>query len=97
MAGHSRKEYIVIFVVLTVLTAIEVGIKYMSVGRSMMITGLVALALAKATCVALFYMHLKSETRSLKMVVGIPMLFPALYAVVLIVESIARSAMTWAT
>ena len=33
----------------------------------------------------------------LKLVVGIPMLFPALYAVVLIVESVARSAMTWAT
>ena len=97
MAGHSRKEYIVIFFVLTVLTAIEVGIKYMSVSRSMMITGLIALALAKAVCVALFYMHLKSETRSLKLVVGIPMLFPALYAVVLIVESIARSAWTWAT
>ena len=39
-------------------------------------------------------MHLKSETRSLKMVIAIPMMFPALYAVVLIVESIARSAFT---
>jgi hypothetical protein len=39
-------------------------------------------------------MHLKNETRSLKMVVGLPMCFPALYAVVLIIESIARSAFT---
>jgi caa(3)-type oxidase subunit IV len=92
--GHSKKEYIVIFVVLTVLTGIEVGMKYMSIGRSVLIGGLIALALAKATCVALFYMHLKSETRSLKLVVGLPMLFPALYAVVLIIESIARSAFT---
>jgi caa(3)-type oxidase subunit IV len=94
LAGHSKKEYIVIFFVLTVLTAIEVGLKYMPIARSMMIGGLIALALAKATCVAMFYMHLKSETRSLKLVVGIPMLFPALYAVVLIIESIARSAFT---
>jgi caa(3)-type oxidase subunit IV len=94
MAGHSKKEYIVIFFVLTVLTAVEVGLKYMPIARSMMIGGLITLALAKATCVAMFYMHLKSETRSLKLVVGIPMLFPALYAVVLIIESIARSAFT---
>jgi caa(3)-type oxidase subunit IV len=92
--GHSRKEYFIIFVVLTVLTGIEVGMKYMAIPRGVLIGGLIALALAKATCVALFYMHLKSETRSLKMVVGLPMLFPALYAVVLIIESIARSAFT---
>jgi caa(3)-type oxidase subunit IV len=93
--GHSKKEYVVVFFVLTILTAIEVAIKYMHLGRSMMIAGLIALALAKAVCVAMFYMHLKSETRSLKLVIGVPMLFPALYAVVLIVESIARSAFTW--
>lgn len=95
MSGaHSKKEYFVVFVVLTVLTAIEVAIKYMSISRSAMITGLIGLALSKAVCVAMFYMHLKSETRSLKLVIGVPMLFPALYAVVLIVESIARSAFT---
>jgi cytochrome c oxidase subunit 4 len=95
MSGaHSKKTYIVMFFVLTVLTGIEVGLKYMPISRGMLIAGLISLALAKATLVALFYMHLKSETRSLKMVVAIPMMFPALYAVVLIVESIARSAFT---
>jgi cytochrome c oxidase subunit IV len=95
MSGaHSRKEYIVMFFVLTVLTGIEVGLKYVPISRGMMIAGMIALALAKATLVALFYMHLKSETRSLKLVIAIPMLFPALYAVVLIVESIARSSFT---
>lgn len=93
MSGaHSRKTYLVMFAVLTLLTAVEVGLKYLPMARSMMIAGMISLALAKATLVALFYMHLKSETRSLKLVVGIPMLFPALYAVVLIIESIARSA-----
>ncbi len=94
MDGHSKKEYFVIFVVLTVLTAIEVGINYVGLSRGMKIAGLISLALAKAVLVAMFYMHLKSETKSLKLVIGIPMLFPALYAVVLIVESIARSAFT---
>lgn len=93
-AAHSKREYFIVFVVLTVLTALEIGVKYMHVSRSAMITALIGLALSKAICVALFYMHLKSETRSLKLVVGIPMLFPALYAVVLIVEAIARSVFT---
>lgn len=92
--GHSKKEYIVIFFVLTVLTGIEVALKYIPMPRGVMIGALISLALAKATIVALFYMHLKSETRSLKLVVGVPLVFPALYAVVLIIESIARSAFT---
>jgi cytochrome c oxidase subunit 4 len=95
MSGsHSRKDYIVMFFVLTFLTAVEVGIKYINISRSTLIGALIALALAKATLVALFYMHLKSETRSLKLVIAIPMVFPAIYAVVLIIESIARSAFT---
>lgn len=91
-AGHSKKQYLIMFVILTVLTAVEVGIKYIPMARGMMIGWLISLALAKASLVALFYMHLKDETKSLKLVVSFPMIFPALYAVVLIVESIARSA-----
>jgi cytochrome c oxidase subunit 4 len=94
MAAHSKKEYVIVFVLLTVLTALEVSIKYLSISRSAMITGLIGLALSKAILVALFFMHLKQETKSLKLVVGLPMLFPALYAVVLIVESIARGHFT---
>jgi cytochrome c oxidase subunit 4 len=94
MAAHSKKEYFIIFILLTVLTGIEVGITYMGLGRGLQIAGLILLALAKATLVAMFYMHLKSETRSLKLVIGIPMLFPALYAVVLVVEAIARAVAT---
>jgi caa(3)-type oxidase subunit IV len=94
MSAHSKKEYIVVFFVLTLLTAIELGIKYMSISRAAMITGLVGLAISKAICVAMFYMHLKSETRSLRLVIGVPLLFPFLYAAVLVAESIARSAFT---
>lgn len=95
MSGsHSKKQYLVMFVVLTVLTGLEVGVKYLGLPRGIMIGSLISLALGKAALVALFFMHLKNETRSLKMVVGLPMCFPALYAVVLIIESIARSAFT---
>jgi caa(3)-type oxidase subunit IV len=92
--GHSKKEYFVVFVVLTVLTAIEVAIKYLSISRAAMVTGLVGLAISKAICVAMFYMHLKSETRSLKLVVAVPMAFPLIYACVLIAEAMYRGALT---
>jgi caa(3)-type oxidase subunit IV len=49
------------------------------------------LALAKAGCVALFYMHLKHETKVMRWTVGLPLLFPALYAFILIAEGIYRS------
>jgi len=92
--GHSKKEYIIIMFVLAALTIVEVVIAKQLSGTTKN-AGLVVLALAKALLVALFYMHLKSETRSLKLVIGIPLLFPALYAAVLMAESVARSAYSW--
>ncbi len=45
------------------------------------------MAVTKAGFVAMYYMHLASERRALKLVVRIPMLFPPLYAVVLMLEA----------
>jgi cytochrome c oxidase subunit IV len=92
--SHSKKEYIIIMVVLAVMTLLEVGWAQWFHGMTKN-GGLVVMAIAKALIVALFYMHLKSETRSLKLIIGIPLLFPFLYAVVLMAESIARSAYSW--
>jgi cytochrome c oxidase subunit 4 len=92
-AGHhsSKKKYFVVFVALTALTLLEVAVaQVLKEQRGTMIALLVALALVKAGCVALYYMHLADERRGLKLTVGIPMLFPPIYAIVLIVEAIAR-------
>lgn len=95
MSGaHSKKTYIVMFFVLTVLTALEVGLKYLPISHGLMVLGLIAFALAKASLVALYFMHLKAETRTMRLVVGIPLMFPALYALVLVYESLARSLFT---
>src|SRR4051812_31320713 len=68
--GHKPniKEYLVIFVVLTVLTALEVAIANPSLGisKTLMRLGLVGMALSKAAIVGLYYMHLKHETRVLR-------------------------------
>ncbi len=88
MAHVNRKEYFVIFVLLFVLTILEVGLAYVpGIAKPLMVSGLILLAVVKATLVGLFYMHLKHETRVLKLTVLIPMLTPAVYAVVLIAEA----------
>lgn len=62
--GHaSLKTYIVIGVVLTVVTAIEVAIFYIPALAGVLIPTLLALSLGKFMLVVLFYMHLKFDSR----------------------------------
>jgi cytochrome c oxidase subunit 4 len=92
--GHAPniREYMVIFVVLAVLTVIEVAITRpeLHIARVPMTLALIGLALTKAAIVALYYMHLKHETKVLKMTVFLPMAAPTLYALVLITEAAWR-------
>lgn len=62
--GHSSlKTYIVIGVILTVVTAIEVAIFYIPALSGVLIPTLLALSLGKFMLVVLFYMHLKFDSR----------------------------------
>jgi cytochrome c oxidase subunit 4 len=94
--GHAHKpnirEYMVIFVVLAVLTVVEVAVTRpeLHVPHGPMTLALVGLALTKAAIVALYYMHLKLETKVLKMTVAFPMMAPTIYALVLISEAAWR-------
>lgn len=89
----NRKEYWKIFVVLAVLTVLEVGVAQLpGFSKRTIAVGLITLALTKAACVGLFYMHLKSETKVLKATVFLPFAAPAIYALVLISEAAWRLA-----
>jgi caa(3)-type oxidase subunit IV len=90
MAHINRKEYWTIFVVLFVLTILEVGVVYAHVPRTPLFLALAGLALVKASCVGLFFMHLKYETPILRRTVAIPMSIPAFYALFLIAEGAWR-------
>jgi|WetSurMetagenome_2_1015567.scaffolds.fasta_scaffold773330_1 caa(3)-type oxidase subunit IV len=68
---RSRPNYLGVFVVLTVLTAIEVGVTYLPLPR---VPILIPLALIKASLVALFYMHLKFDKRSFAVIFGMGLL-----------------------
>jgi cytochrome c oxidase subunit 4 len=56
----SRRTYVLVFVALAALTAVEISVTYLPIPRAPV---LVPLALVKAGLVALFYMHLKYDRR----------------------------------
>jgi cytochrome c oxidase subunit IV len=88
--GHaSRKTYWMVFAALAVLTVLEIIVATPSVGvpKKPMVLALITMAVSKAALVGLFFMHLKSEQRALKLTVALPFFFPALYAVILIAEA----------
>lgn len=89
--AHKRHtvEYVVIFVILAVLTVLELFIPGLDTKYAYKAAGLIGLAAAKAFVVAYFYMHLKEERGWLKFIAAIP-LVAAVFAVALILESTFR-------
>ncbi len=89
----SRKQYLMVFAALTILTVLEVGIVYIpGISKFGLGSALVLLAVAKAWTVGWFFMHLNHETRHLKLTVALPFFFPAIYAFGLIAEATWRLA-----
>lgn len=95
MSDHNHahkshtKEYVIVFFVLTFLTLLELAIPGLKTEYHYKAIGLVGLAMGKACIVAYFYMHLKEETRWMKLIAAIP-LSAALYAAALILEAMYR-------
>jgi cytochrome c oxidase subunit IV len=84
--GHaSLRTYIVIGVILTVVTAIEVAIFYIPALAGVLIPTLLALSLGKFMLVVLFYMHLKFDSRIFWRVFFGPLVLALLVVVGLIV------------
>lgn len=82
-AAESHPNYMGVFVGLTVLTLVEVGVAFLGFSEIVTILILVALALWKAALVALYYMHLRYESRRLVLMVLVP--FPLALILVLAV------------
>jgi cytochrome c oxidase subunit 4 len=87
-----RAQYVVVFVVLGVLTLVELAVaRTAGISRPAVVVALVALAIAKAALIALFYMHLRFETRILRLTVLGPLVAPAIYGIVLVAEASVRA------
>ena len=90
-AMSKRKQYMMVFFSLIVLTILELAVVKVDVSKALMISALIGLAIAKAAAVALYFMHLRDEKRPLRWIVGGTLLsFPPLYAFVLIAEALYR-------
>jgi len=75
--AHAEPNYIAIFIYLAVLTAVELLVYAMGFTMVLKVGLLVALALAKAVLVAMYFMHLSFERRGLWIIAGIPLVLVA--------------------
>jgi len=93
-AGHPN--YMAIFWWLLALTIVEVGLGVMSTGAGaahiLKIGSLVVLALVKAALVAMYFMHLRFEKRTLALIAGTPLVLCVLLMLLLLPDSSARHA-----
>jgi caa(3)-type oxidase subunit IV len=70
--AHSHHNYIKIFVILSVLTVIEIGITFLGLPKMLLASLLIILAVWKAALVAMHFMHLKMEKMTLSLVAIVP-------------------------
>ena len=70
--AHSASAYIKIFYLLLVLTIVEVAIVYLGLPKMLLAALLVGSAVWKAALVAMHFMHLKLEKRTLAVVALAP-------------------------
>ena len=66
--AHKEPNYIGVFWWLLVLTVMEVAVVYMPLAKMVIAILLVAMAISKASLVALYFMHLKFERFTLALV-----------------------------
>lgn len=74
MSAAKRSKYLTVFAALAVFTVVEVAVAFTAIAKSTQVVLLVALALVKASLVALYYMHLRSEGPVLKVIAAFPLL-----------------------
>jgi caa(3)-type oxidase subunit IV len=71
---HAEPNYMAVFYWLAALTAIEVGAVYLPLTKLAVGTILVVLAFTKAALVALYFMHLKFERRTMLLIAATPVI-----------------------
>ena len=82
-ARERWKIYSVVFVALFVLTILELYVGDLVEGKNPQVAALIALMMAKAILVVLYYMHLRWESRVLRWLVLLPF-FAAIFFVTIL-------------
>jgi cytochrome c oxidase subunit 4 len=81
------KIYVGVFVALAVVTGIEVAITSVIPDEGLKIIILLALAIAKASLVMMFFMHLKYDTKTYSLLLIFPLFMAILLAAVVLVAA----------
>lgn len=88
MAGeHKHPNYMAIFWTLAVLTVVEIGVIFLPFSKVVNGTMLTALATSKAALVAMYFMHLKFETRTLGLIAVTPLAIATLLVFVILPDA----------
>lgn len=88
--AHAHPNYIKIFIILSVLTAVEIGVTFLGLPRPLLVALLVSLAVWKAALVALHFMHLKIEKKTLTIVAIIPFILCVFLSLMLLPDIYPR-------
>ena len=88
--SHAKHgpSYMAIFWYLAVLTVVEIAVIFLPIAKVAIGVMLVALACAKAALVALYFMHLRLETKTLGYIALTPVLIGTLLVLVLLPDSL---------
>ncbi len=81
-------SYMAIFWYLAVLTVVEIAVIFLPIAKLAIGVMLVSLACAKAALVALYFMHLRLETKTLGYIALTPVLIGTLLVLVLLPDSL---------
>ncbi|HEX6209382.1 MAG TPA: cytochrome C oxidase subunit IV family protein [Methylomirabilota bacterium] len=86
-AEHKHPNYMAIFWLLAILTVVEIGVVFLPFGKMINGTLLCALAVGKAALVAMYFMHLKFETRTLGLIAITPLAIATLLVFVILPDA----------
>jgi cytochrome c oxidase subunit 4 len=89
MTTHKHPNYMAIFWYLAILTAVELAVIFMPLAKLTIGVLLVALALGKASLVAMYFMHLRFETRTLGLIAITPLAIATLLVFLLLPDGFA--------
>ena len=81
---HATPNYWMIWLYLFILTVVEIAVIFMPMPRVLIVVSLIALALAKVSLVATYFMHLRFEPRTLALIAATPLFLGALLVFILL-------------
>ncbi len=83
---QAHPRYILIWVILAVLTAAEVGYAFLDLPKVVLAVGLIFMAVWKAVMVAMYYMHLRYEPARLWIMAISPLPFGVILVLFVMTE-----------